>query len=508
MKTGEKKNIVSKLAFFWLLLTLILFGNIPKTMAQQGGWQNWIDYYLNPCTPINSATTALRECIPDLYVKGFIQNETGVNLYPDRVGYDFNRILWRTELDLDYHFTNVARFRIIANYLNDSVFGWSPGDPSNPVSAGLSARDREQLSNYWEWSQIVREVYFEDVVKDVFTTGDDIWFRLGKQQVTWGNIPGRRVTDFINPLDSRLVIDTSMDYEHWKIPLWMTNVEWEKWPFHTQFLLIPKYEPDYNPPQGAPWAWYPPAKPAIILPAENPKDGNLQVGFRGGFYLKGYDFNALFFHTYQTTPSYFWKELVGRNLIIQPRAERQDNIGFSVENNYNFWQRNWAVKLEGYYTPSKYFSDSAQSPRFIDLGQRGYDRAHYALWDWSIDTTWPWEITTQFILVGEHVWDSPYIKSLVIFPTKDPLDRNRIEANFYIRKPFKITDDKLIFTSLTNWEEHELGKNYETLEYDLDRTTFMLTYERMWGASEPLFEWPAYRNHDQILFSIKWTFGS
>ncbi len=75
----------------------------------------------------------------------------------------------------------------------------------------------------WEWDrydragEAVRELYF-----DIFT--EKFHFRIGKQQVVWGESDGLRLMDFINPQDLRREFnlrDSDEGYEYTRIPLWL-----------------------------------------------------------------------------------------------------------------------------------------------------------------------------------------------------------------------------------------------------------------------------------------------
>jgi len=75
----------------------------------------------------------------------------------------------------------------------------------------------------WEWNtndrgwEVFREIYF-----DIYT--ENWQFRLGKQQVIWGESDGLRLMDCINPQDLRYEFnlrDSDEGYEYTRIPLWL-----------------------------------------------------------------------------------------------------------------------------------------------------------------------------------------------------------------------------------------------------------------------------------------------
>jgi len=75
----------------------------------------------------------------------------------------------------------------------------------------------------WEWNindrgwEVFREIYF-----DIYT--ENFQFRIGKQQVIWGESDGLRLMDCINPQDMRYEFnlrDSDEGYEYTRIPLWL-----------------------------------------------------------------------------------------------------------------------------------------------------------------------------------------------------------------------------------------------------------------------------------------------
>lgn len=66
----------------------------------------------------------------------------------------------------------------------------------------------------------------------------DLYWRLGKQQVVWGQADGLKVLDVVTPQSYReFILD---DFDDSRIPLWMVNVEWlTSSNSSLQFLWIP-----------------------------------------------------------------------------------------------------------------------------------------------------------------------------------------------------------------------------------------------------------------------------
>jgi hypothetical protein len=88
----------------------------------------------------------------------------------------------------------------------------------------------------------LREAYL-----DIYA-GRDFW-RIGKQQVVWGQADGLRVLDAVNPLQFREFI--LGDFEDRRIPLWMVNYERSIGDAVLQLLWIPDHTYDDLPSEGA-----------------------------------------------------------------------------------------------------------------------------------------------------------------------------------------------------------------------------------------------------------------
>lgn len=65
----------------------------------------------------------------------------------------------------------------------------------------------------------LRELYVDTTAGEE----DDVYLRLGKQQVVWGTADGMKLLDIINPTDYREMAQNSMDES--RIPVWMINAE-------------------------------------------------------------------------------------------------------------------------------------------------------------------------------------------------------------------------------------------------------------------------------------------
>ena len=126
------------------------------------------------------------------------------------------------ELKLPFGFdlTSIASFRL------DAVDNLEHGDSAQSEISPMSRRgiigDRMEFE--------LREFYFEKYINNVY-------LKIGKQQIVWGNSDGLKVLDIVNPQDFREFI-----YDEWedsRIPLWTVNLEIPVKNWLMQLIWIP-----------------------------------------------------------------------------------------------------------------------------------------------------------------------------------------------------------------------------------------------------------------------------
>jgi hypothetical protein len=90
-----------------------------------------------------------------------------------------------------------------------------PSTSTSPAKRRAEARDWVRRNFYSEFD--LRELYL-----DVYPT-DWLSFRIGRQQITWGETGQFRLLDVINPIDSTWHFGPLESFEDTRIPLWITK---------------------------------------------------------------------------------------------------------------------------------------------------------------------------------------------------------------------------------------------------------------------------------------------
>ncbi len=190
---------------------------------------------------------------------------------------------------------------------------------------------------------------------------DAEWFgsywRIGKQQVVWGQADGLKVLDVVNPQSFReFILD---DFDDSRIPLWMLNVEVPVGKDDTlQFLWIPDttyhelaelgtpYQitsPRLIPgvPDGVPVNLSSPLKPDHFL-------ADSDFGLRYSSFRGGWDITVNYLYHYQDflVP---YQDLDAGGVTIQPDYERSHLLGGTLSNSFG----DFTLRAEiGYSTDS------------------------------------------------------------------------------------------------------------------------------------------------------------
>lgn len=176
---------------------------------------------------------------PEFEFRGILDVETAVETDGD----GFQKADFVLEPEAQVDFGDFGRLTVIGRIRIDPVDELEPGRPTflNDVRSVVSNRafigDAADLE--------LREAYFDKYIGNVF-------LRLGKQQVVWGEADGLRVLDVINPLSFREFIIG--DFEDRRIPTWIANAEVTAGNVTAQFLWIPDRTFDEIPPMDGTFA--------------------------------------------------------------------------------------------------------------------------------------------------------------------------------------------------------------------------------------------------------------
>jgi len=158
--------------------------------------------------------------------------------HPDIDQYSFimqrNTVLLRTDLSLiqsgrmldqvDVPWIKQARLYALYRGVYDSVYDYTPGFNQkniwgNKINLNLSDLGNSTRDRY-KWENRLREAYI-----DVDLADAPLNFRIGRQQIVWGETDNFRMLDRVNPLD----LTWHLQQETWdqlRVPMWMIKGMW------------------------------------------------------------------------------------------------------------------------------------------------------------------------------------------------------------------------------------------------------------------------------------------
>lgn len=255
----------------------------------------------------------------------------------------------------------------------------------NPEQSNYSSINGPLASNHHGVVELA-EAYVD------FSAWDGYW-RLGKQQVVWGQADGLKVLDVVNPQDYReFNLDT---FEDSRIALWTLNAEFNITDDSTlQLLAIPDASYSKLADAGTPYyvtsSKYRPALgaaplPVVIQEVERP-DREVELGARYRVFHAGWDLTLNYFNHYQDLPA-IYRRIETTEIEVVPVYEPTQLYGATATNAFG----DWVVRMEAGYSTDTYqlrqsLEDDgiATTPEYssvLGLDYRGFT-------DWFLSYQW------------------------------------------------------------------------------------------------------------------------
>jgi hypothetical protein len=258
---------------------------------------------------------------------------------------------------MDFDLSESVRATLIARGRFDAVDELSPGHPAQHHRGQWNRRTYLGDNGDLE----LREAYIDGFAGDVFV-------RLGKQQVVWGQADGLRVLDVLNPIDYREFILSDLDER--RIPLWMLNAEAPLWEGTLQLVAIPDKTYDELPPFNGAFGFssrllVPKAPAGVPVTMRDPDqpDRPLQdadAGVRWQAFLGGWDVSLNYLYHYHDQAVYYLNEGTG-GIVVSPIYKRTHLTGATFSNAFG----DFALRGEIGYSSDRYW---VADPRSVTDG--------------------------------------------------------------------------------------------------------------------------------------------
>jgi hypothetical protein len=250
----------------------------------------------------------------------------------------WSKMLIRSELDTQGSLTPDIKYKLGARFDYDFVY-----DATNFYPRDVR---RDQRANF-----LLRENYLD------IGAGD--WdFRVGRQQIVWGEMVGLFFADVVSAKDLREFI--LPDFDVLRIPQWAGRAEYFKGDFHAEAIWIPV--PSYDN-IGKPGAEFFPAVPppppgyATLFDNEQfPKRraSNMNYGLRVSMLKNGWDASGFYYHSIDAQAT-FYRQIVSTPqpaFLYQARHDRIDQLGGTLAKDLG----PAVFKMEAVYTRGRGFS--------------------------------------------------------------------------------------------------------------------------------------------------------
>ncbi len=290
--------------------------------------------------------SAFRSYVSKFTIDGYIKNESALRL-PSPSRTTKLKTLFQVELN-----------GLMMDWLDINILSWAMYD----AAYDLDEQYPEEVQEEYRSNLTAEEAYeqtFREIYVDIFLKTMD--FRIGKQQIVWGEAIGLRITDIINPQDYREFI--LGDYIDSRIPVWMAKFNYYIGQWTVEGLWIPFFEPERLAIYGSEWEWtfnkiLPPQGVGVKLntPEEPSTDlENSEYGGRISGILAEWNVALSYLYSWDDSPS--------RHLDFDPQAltinvdqifHRMIVYGFTFANSYG----RFVPRGEVSYKMGKHFNTS------------------------------------------------------------------------------------------------------------------------------------------------------
>lgn len=317
-------------------------------------------------------------------------------------------------------------------------------------------------------------------------------WRIGKQQVVWGEADGLKVLDKINPQSYReFILD---DFDDSRIATWMLNAEFDL-AADSALQLLWIADPSFNQmaPQGSDYAFTSAATSGLLLAdkqvqllAKNKPGNSLansEFGLRYSGFRSGWDFSVNYLYHFNdfAVP---YRDVSGDDLFIRPEYKRSHLLGASASNAFG----ELALRAEVAYSSDSYHTSD-------DITQRGIARSDELASVVGLD--WHGISDTMLSLqwAQSHLLD--YSSPIYRARTEHTVSA-LVERHFFNQT---LTFETLVLLSVNNGD----GLIQPKLSYNLhSETNVWLGADIFYGSTQGLYG--QFKNNDRLYFGYEQGF--
>jgi len=267
------------------------------------------------------------------------------------------------------------------------------------LTARADADGAYEVSDFYP-DPVRRDQRTDFTVRDAYVdvSAGDWDFRLGRQQVVWGEMVGFFFADVVSARDLREFLLPEL--EAIRIPQWTARAEYFKDDFHAEFIWIPVASYDDVGKPGAEFFPFPAAFPGTHFRADQTPSqtlGHTNWGTRLSTLKQGWDLSAFYYRSMDRSPTYY--PLADGS--FEPRHDTIQQLGGTLSKDYD----EFVLKGEFVYTHGRNFNLVNSTPPFNTM--KGSDTIEYVVGvdipadDWRVNvqlfarTLFSWEPAMQ-----------------------------------------------------------------------------------------------------------------
>jgi len=246
----------------------------------------------------------------------------------------------------------------IKNTLHLAVERALSDDINLKISGRFSYDGAYDVSNFYP-DRVKRDQRWEAMFHETFLdAGLNDWnFRIGRQNIVWGEVVGLFFADVVTAKDLREFIVPEFDYI--RIPQWATRAEYFTGDFKAEAIWIPYMTYDQiGKPESEFYPFTIPSPPGFrqnIRSERTPHSlRDSSFGLRASYLTNGWDLAAFYYGSMDSNPTFFRSVRLTPVPTIQfrPDHERIHQTGFTVPKDAGLF----VFKGEAIYTWDRYFN--------------------------------------------------------------------------------------------------------------------------------------------------------
>ncbi len=282
----------------------------------------------------------------------------------------WSKLLNRFELDAQGQFSSVFKWRAGVRLDYDAIYS---------------------LSHFYP-DDVRRNQRFDPEVRETFIDygAGDFDFRVGRQQIVWGEVVGLFFADVVSAKDLRQFV--LPDFEQIRIPQYAARAEYFRGDTHLEAIWIPFPTVDQIGKPGSNFYPYPPSAPGygyVIQTEQKPHGaGQENVGARLSTLIAGYDMALFAYNSVNAAPTFYRSIVYAPNptLVYTPKHDRITQYGFTVAKDFS----DFVVKSEVVYAVGTNFNTTSLADA------DGVVKQNYL--DYIISAEWPLPNDARFNL--------------------------------------------------------------------------------------------------------------